>query len=152
MSARVGGLVAVIVAGLLATVLLWRGCRSEPEVTPEIIGDFEAGSVVLHSPELELALLSVRGTDHADYTDWAFVFECRQAGGCHAELQLEVDYVSGGENRRLGINGMVDADRGKTMRIARIQRPAVAIDRIEKVTVAKVAPHDSPTSLPTPMQ
>jgi hypothetical protein len=152
MSTRVVGVVAVIAAVLLVTVLLWRGCRSEPEVTPETIGDFEAGSVVLRSPELEVALLSVRGSDHAEYTDWAFVFECREAGGCRAELQLEVDYVSGGEKRLLGITGVVDADRGETMRIARIQRPAVAIDRIDRVTVAVVASHDSPTALPTPMQ
>ena len=143
---------AIIVVSLLVAVFFLRGRRNAPEVTPRAIGDFDAESVVLQSPELDLALLSVRGTDHADYTDWAFVFECREPRGCRAELQLEVDFVSGGENRRLGIKGVVDADRGETMRIARIQRPAVAIASIEKVTIAVEASHSAPTVLPTPMQ
>lgn len=152
MSARVGGLVAVIVAGLLATVLLWRGCRSEPEVAPEMFGDFAAESVVFDSPELDVALLSVRGTDQTDYTDWAFVFECRERGGCRAELQLLVAFMSEGEERLFGIKGVVDADHGETMRIARIQRPAVAIDRIDRVTLEVVAEAHTPDSSPTPMQ
>ena len=126
---RVVGVVAVIVAVLLVTVLLWRGRGNEPAVTPETIGDFDAGDVVLKSPELDVALLSVRGTVHSEYTDWAFVLECRERAGCHAELQLEVGFVSGGEKQLLGLTGVVDAKRGETMRIARIQRPAVAIDR-----------------------
>ena len=138
-------------AVLLGTVLLLRECRARPEVTPEAIGDFEIGRALLDSPEIDIALVSVRGTDQTGYTDWAFVFECRETEGCHAELRLEVEYESVGKKSRLGLQGVVDVNLGETMRIARIQRPAVVIDRIDRVTVAVVAPYDPPKSAPTPV-
>ncbi len=152
MSRPVLGLIAVAVAVLLGTVLIVRGCREKPEVVPpEAIGDFEIEKIVLDSPDIDLALLSVRGTAEEGYTDWAFVFECRENRGCRAELRLEIEYESEGEKKRLSIEGLVDVDRGETARLGRIQRPAVVIDRIDRVTVAVVAPYDPPDTAPTPI-
>ena len=128
----------VLAAALLAAVLLWRGCRHEPPIGPP--ADFVADSVTLVSPDLELGLVSVRGIVHPGYTDWACLLECRERGGCRADVKLLVEYRSAGEKLSLTIGGRLEGKQGETMRLGRVQRPPVAVDRVERVTVASVVP------------
>lgn len=150
MSRRALGISALVIV-VLGGVLLVQGCRDKPENPPEAIGEFDVGRVVVDSRDLDLSLLSIRGTSHADYTDWAFVFECRENRGCRAELRLEVEYTAEDETRLLSLTGVVDVDRDQAIRLARIQRPAVEIESIDRITVTVVAPYNPPSSQPTPI-
>jgi hypothetical protein len=146
-------LIAVVVA-----VLPWCGCRQEapPPAEPPAASGPPAGfvdeSTRLVSPDLELELVSVRGIVHPGYTDWACLLECRERGGCRADVKLEIRYRSGNEPRTLSIAGRLEGEQGQTMRIGRVQRPPVAVDRVELVTVAAVVAVVAGAPRPTPMQ
>jgi hypothetical protein len=131
-------LLAAALAAALAAVLLWRGCRHEVPSGPP--ADFVADSVTLISPDLELRLVSVRGLVHPAYTDWVCLLECRERRGCRADVKLQVEYRSSGEKLSLTIGGRLDGELGETLRLGRVQRPPVAVDRVELVTVTSVVP------------
>lgn len=139
---------AVLVAVALA-VLVARGCRPGPPGPP---ADFSEDGVRLVSPEIDLVLVSVRGTAHPSYTDWACLLECREARGCGADVKLVVEYRSAGEKQTLNIAGRLVGERGQTMRVGRAQRPAVAVDRIDRVTVEVVSEVKPTATQPTPVQ
>lgn len=147
------GLIVVV-----AAVLPWCGCRQEappPAAPPAASGPpagFVAESTRLVSPDLELELVSVRGIVHPGYTDWACLLECREPGGCRADVKLEIRYRSGDEPRTLKIAGRLEGEQGRTMRIGRVQRPPVVVDSIDLVTVAAAVPVVAGASRPTPMQ
>ncbi len=145
-------LIAAAVAAVVAGLLLWRGCRHEPPPSGLPPADFVAESARLVSPDLELELVAVRGLVHPAYTDWACLLECRERRGCRADVKLEIRYRSGGEERSLNIAGRLEGERGETMRIGRVQRPPVAVDRVEQVTVTAVVPVIQGAPRPTPMQ
>jgi hypothetical protein len=145
-------LIAAAAAAVVAGLLLWRGCRHEVPPSGLPPADFVAESVRLVSPDLELELVAVRGLVHPAYTDWACLLECRERRGCRADVKLEIRYRSGGEERSLGIAGRLEGERGETMRIGRVQRPPVAVDRVEQVTVTAVVPVIQGAPRPTPMQ
>ena len=95
---------------------------------------------------------TVRWTRHPDYTDWACLIECRESDGCHAEVQLVVDYISTGVSQRLTLGGRIDAAHGETVRIGRAQRPSIPVDRVERVTVEVLAAYRAGAPTPTPME
>ena len=143
---------AVLLLAVVTAVLLWRGCRHEPPPSAVPAADFVADSARLVSPDLALELVAVRGIVHPAYTDWACLLECRERRGCRADVKLEIRYRSGGEERSLSIAGRLEGQRGETMRIGRVQRPPVAVDRVEQVTVTAVVPVIQGAPRPTPMQ
>jgi hypothetical protein len=145
---------AVLLLAVVTAVLLWRGCRHEPPPPPSAVpaADFVADSARLVSPDLALGLVAVRGLVHPAYTDWACLLECRERRGCRADVKLEIRYRSAGEERSLSIAGRLEGKRGETMRIGRVQRPPVAVDRVEQVTVTAVVPVIQGAPRPTPMQ
>ena len=142
---------AVLLLAVVAAILLWRGCRHEPPPSAVPAADFVADSARLVSPDLALELVAVRGIVHPGYTDWACLLECRERRGCRADVKLEIRYRSGGEERSLSIAGRLEGQRGETMRIGRVQRPPVAVDRVEQVTVTAVVPVIQGAPRPTPM-
>jgi hypothetical protein len=146
-------LLAAAVVAVAAGLLLWRGCRHEPPPSSGLPpADFVAESARLVSPDLALELVAVRGLVHPAYTDWACLLECRERRGCRADVKLEIRYRSAGEERSLSIAGRLEGKRGETMRIGRVQRPPVAVDRVEQVTVTAVVPVIQGAPRPTPMQ
>jgi hypothetical protein len=143
---------AVLLLAVVTTVLLWRGCRHEPPPPSALpAADFVAESARLVSPDLALELVAVRGLVHPAYTDWSCLLECRERRGCRADVKLEIRYRSAGEERSLSIAGRLEGERGETMRIGRVQRPPVAVDRVEQVTVTAVVPVVQGAPRPTPM-
>lgn len=141
MAKPVPWLIAAAVVAVAAGLLLWRGCRHEPAPPSAVPAtDFVDESARLVSPDLDLELVAVRGLVHPAYTDWACLLECRERRGCRADVKLEIRYRSGGEERSLSIAGRLEGERGETMRIGRAQRPPVAVDRVEQVTVTSVVP------------
>ena len=131
---------AVVAVAVLAAVLVWRGCRHDAPLPSGPPADFADDSVTLVSPDLELELVSVRGLVHPAYTDWACLLVCRERRGCHADVKLEIRYRSDGEDQTLSIAGRLEGEPGETMRLGRVQRPPVAVDRVERVTVTSVVP------------
>lgn len=156
MAKPVPWLIAAAVVAVAAGLLLWRGCRHEPPPPSAVpAADFVDESARLVSPDLELELVAVRGLVHPAYTDWACLLICRERRGCRADVKLEIRYRSGGEERTLAIAGRLEGERGETMRIGRAQRPPVAVDRVEQVTVTSVVPVTPAVPgapRPTPMQ
>jgi hypothetical protein len=145
---------AAALVALAAAILLARGCRREeaPPASAAPSADFVADQVKLESPELELELESVRGTVHPGYTDWACLLRCEERAGCRADVRLHISYRSGGERRSLTIGGRLDGARGQLLRIGRVQRPPVAVDRIERVRVELLEVVTPGAPRPTPMQ
>ena len=144
--------VALSLIVIVALVVLWRSCRSTdvaPDRPPE---GFTADRVGLDSPDLDLELIEVRGKANPGYTDWACIFLCREAGGCRADTRVQILYVSGGTKQTLVLNGHLDAAHGEKMRVGRMQRPPVVVDRVMSVTVEVTAPFKPGAARPTPVQ
>ena len=142
----------IVVVGLW----LWRsdGAPSEPvgpqqEAAPE---DFRYEEARLVSPDLKVELTEVFGTVHDEYVDWACILECRNPDGCHADVQLVVDYRSSGEKKKLILGGRLDADSGQIMRIGRAQRPPAAVDSIDRVTLTVIDARRSDSPRPTEIE
>jgi hypothetical protein len=145
-------LLAVVVILVVIAAVLWRGRRLESPADQGPGGAFSVRDVPVKSPELNIEVGTVRWTRHPDYTDWACLIECRESGGCHAEVQLVVDYISSGVSRRLTLGGRIDANHGETVRIGRAQRPSIPVDRVERVTVEVLAAYRAGAPTPTPME
>ena len=144
-------LVAVLaVLVVAAAIFLWRGCGGPGDRTDRRTSSPE--DVELASPDLDVDLLSARGTVHPGYTEWACVFECREKAGCRADVELEVTYLSEGAERVIQIAGRLDAAEGETMRVGRAQRPPSPVDRVEKVNVRVAATFVPGGPRPTPIQ
>jgi hypothetical protein len=140
--------VAILVAA--SSVFLWRGCGGPGDRTDR--GTASPEDVQLTSPDLDVELLSARGTVHPGYTEWACVFECREQAGCHADVELEIAYLSEGAETVIRMAGRLDAAQGETMRIGRAQRPPSPVDRVEKVYVRVAATFVPGDPRPTPLQ
>ncbi len=145
-------LLAVVVMALVAAAVVWRGRRLAPLADPGSDGTFTVSDVPVESPELSIDVGTVKWTHHPDYTDWSCLIECRESGGCHAEVQLVVDYISNGRKERLTLGGRLDAAQGETVRIGRAQRPSVTVDRVERVSVEVLAAFRPGAPTPTPME
>jgi hypothetical protein len=143
---------ALVVAMAAAAFIVWRGRKPAPSATPGRQETFTVSDVPVESPQLSIGIGTVKWTRHPDYTDWACLVQCREREGCHAEVQLTVEYISGGVKKRLTIGGQVDAGYGETVRIGRAQRPAVDVDRVMgvKAQVLEAFHRGAPT--PTPME
>jgi hypothetical protein len=141
--------VAILLVVVLAAVLgyyLWRQWEATRPLPPpkppvELPDSFEVEDVPVQSPQLALHLVGMRGTVHPDYTDWACLLECREREGCHATVEVRVEYRSEGESSRLVIGGRIDGKVGEVMRIGRAQRPPVAVDGIDSVEVTVLRVH-----------
>ncbi len=144
--------VAVGLVFVVALALLWRACRPGEDGPPPTPTGFASEKVRLNSPDLDLELLEVRGTVNPGYTDWACVFSCREDGGCRAETRVRILYISAGEKRTLTLSGHFDAARGQKIRVGRMQRPSVVVDRVVEVTVEVAAPIMPGAPRPTPVQ
>jgi hypothetical protein len=145
-------LLAVVVVAVVAALFFWRGRRLDPLADPNSDRTFTVSDVPVESPELSIDVGTVRWTHHPDYTDWACLIECRERDGCHAEVQLVVDYISLGKKQRLTLGGRLDAAYGETSRIGRAQRPPVKVDRVERVTVEVLEAFRRGAPTPTPME
>lgn len=148
--------VAVVVAALLVVGLWLRQDRAEPpspaataEGTPQGV---RVDDITVVSQDLDVELVEIRGTVHSDYTDWSCVLECREAEGCHADVQLTIEYRSGGATQKILLGSRLDADRGASMRIGRAQRPAMAVDSIERATLAVLETYRSNSPRPTEIE
>jgi len=137
---------------IVAPALLWRACRSGGSGPPPTPMGFTTENVRLNSPDLDLELLEVRGTVNPGYTDWACVFSCREKDGCRAETRVRILYISAGEKRTLTLSGHFDAARDQKIRVGRMQRPPVAVDRVVEVNVEVEAPFVPGAPRPTPVQ
>ena len=141
--------VAAVGVAILVALLVWQAGRDGRSTgdSPQIFG--EEGVPVV-SPELAVSDALVRGTVFPEYTDWSCVFECREADGCHADVQLTVTYVSGEDELDLKIGGRLDAAMGETMRLGRAQRPPTSVDDVIKVTLEVASTHSPDGARPTP--
>lgn len=142
---------AVALVAAVVTVVVRRGLRPEPIIDPVSEEAHSASSVPVDSPDLRINVATVKWTNHPGYTDWTCLVECRERDGCHAEVQLVVDYISSGRQQRLTLGGRLDSAYGETVRIGRAQRPSVAVDRVEQVTVQVLAAFHRDAPTPTPM-
>jgi hypothetical protein len=140
--------VFVMVFGLL---VLWRGCRSDGPRPSGTSGKFDSGDITLTSPELDLELVSVGATARPGYSDWACLLRCAERGGCRADIRVRILYRVAGEQRTLHLSGRLDAERGETTRVGRVQRPVVEVERIDEVIVEVAAPFSPDEPRPTPM-
>jgi hypothetical protein len=143
-------LAAFTVAALI--LALWLRPRADESRPPAAAADFSFEQIVLESPDLALDLQAVRGNVHESYTDWACLFICREFGGCHADVQLEVRFRSAGENRRLTLAGRLDGERGDVLRLGRVQRPPVNVESVERLTLRVIDTYTPGQPTPTPME
>lgn len=151
----VAAIVAAVIIGVVG-LWLWRSDgpptspgAPQPVTAPE---DFQIEKARLVSPDLKVELLEIFGKVHDDYTDWVCILECRSSDGCHADVELVVEYQSSGQKKLLVLGGRLDADSGQTMRIGRAQRPPVAVDSIERVTVTVIQSRRSDSPRPTEIE
>ena len=131
-----------------ARLVLTEGAKGMPgaieranQICAELPDAFTVDDVPVESPDLELHLVGMRGTVHPGYTDWACLLECRERGGCHATVEVRVEYRSDGVPNRLVIGGRIDGEAGEIMRVGRAQRPPVAVDGIDSVDVTVLHVH-----------
>lgn len=144
--------VAIVLFAVAAIALYWRGCRSAPPEPAAEARDFLVEGVTVVSPDLAVGPALIRGTVHPGYTDWACLFECREADGCRAEVQMVISYRSLGEERSLILGGTLAAASDETMRIGRVQRPPAVVDAVGGATLEIVAMHDPDAPPPTPIE
>ena len=151
--------VAATVAAAIIVALglwLWRSDSEPPApsgtqqtAVPE---DFSFEEARLVSPDLKVELTEIFGTVHNEYTDWACILECRNSEGCHADAQLVVESRSSGEKKKLVLGARLDADSGQIMRIGRAQRPPVAVDSIDRITLTVTESRRSDSPRPTEIE
>jgi len=146
--------VAVIVAAVIIVGLwLWRANAPLPEPKSVTVPDaIPVEKVELASPDLEVLLVGMRGTVNPDYTDWACLLECREREGCRADIQLTVEYQSGGVPQQFMIGGRLDGDPGEIMRVGRVQRPPVEVDSIDRVSMTVLEVHRTNAPRPTEIE
>jgi len=147
-----GWVLVLALVVIVALVVVWRSCSSGGGGPDRPLEGFTANGVALDSPDLDLELLEVRGKANPGYTDWACIFLCREKDGCRAETEVRILYTSEGAQQALVLNGHLDAARGEKMRVGRMQRPPVVVDRITKVSVEVKAPFKPGAPRPTPVQ
>ena len=140
--------IAAAVIVVAALVVLFRGCRWQSARPAE---DFSAQDVLVESPDLAVRLISVGGAAHTGYTDWACLLECRERGGCRAGVRMKIEYLSNGEAEVLFLSGVFNAEKGEEMRLSRPQRPATAVDEVEKITIEVVSTYRPDAPRPTPI-
>ncbi len=145
-------LTAVVVLGIVAAFVVWRGRGLAPTAAPGLQETFTVSDVPVESPGLNIDVGTVKWTHHPEYTDWACLMRCRESEGCHAEIQLVVAYISDGAEKRLTIGGQIDSGFGETVRIGRAQRPAVKVDRVVGVRVKVLEAFHRGAPTPTPME
>jgi hypothetical protein len=77
---------------------------------------------------------------------------CQEKDGCHAEIQLVLDYVASGRSQRLTLGGRIDAEFGQTVRIGRAHRSSDVVERVDgvRIEVLSVSRKGDPT--PTPIE
>lgn len=150
MSKRILLIGAVVVVLVASGVLLWRSRGARP--VPGEGGSFNVSDVPVKSPELSVGVDSVRWTNHPGYTDWACLVECREEEGCHAEVQLVLDYVASGRAKRLTLGGRIDAELGQTVRIGRAQRSADVVERVNGVRLEVLSVSRAGDPTPTPIE
>lgn len=141
--------VAAVGVAVLVALLIWRGCR-DGRMAADAPQDFGVGSVPVTSPDLAVSDALVRGTVHPDYTDWSCVLECREPEGCHAEVQLTITYLSGGDEHDVKLGGRLDAAMGETVRLGRAQRPPTAVDEVKLVILEVATTYRPGGPRPTP--
>jgi hypothetical protein len=142
--------VAAVVAAVVVIAVglwLWRG-RSTPPPLPEpqqvhVPDSIPVEGVAVQSPDLDIELRAVRPTVHPGYTDWRCLLECRERGGCRADVQVKVEYRSSGAPRQLLIGGRLDGEGGEIMRLGRVQRPPIQVDGIDRVTITVLEVYDA---------
>jgi hypothetical protein len=140
--------IAAAVIVVAALIVLFRGCRWQ-SVRPA--ADFSAQDVLLDSPDLDVALVSVDGTAKTGYTDWACLLECRERRGCRAGVRIRIEYLSDGQPELLFLSGVLNGEKGEVMRLGRPQRPATAVDEVVKVTLEVVSAYRPDAPRPTPI-
>lgn len=113
--------------------------------------DFADDTVDLQSPDLDLELVSVTGTVHPSYTEWVCQLVCRESSGCRGDVRAVIHYRSNGERRTLRLASQFRADEGEPLVFRRVQRPPVAVDRVERVVIEEVTPLRPAGPRPTPM-
>jgi hypothetical protein len=145
-------LLTVVVVAVAVVLVVWRGRRLEPRAVPAAQTTFTVNDVPVQSPGLKVDVGTVRWTYHPDYTDWACLIQCRERDGCHAEVQLVLEYVASGKQQRLTLSDRLDAGYGETVRVGRAQRPSVVVERVEGVTVEVLAAYHRGAPTPTPME
>ncbi len=149
---------ATVVVAIIVVVglWLWRSDSAPPAPAgPQQVAvpeNFSFEKARLVSPDLKVELTEIFGTVHNDYTDWACILECQSPDGCHADAELVVEYQSSGEEKKLVLGGRLDVDSGQIMRIGRAQRPPVAVDSIERVTLTVIEPRRSDSPRPTEIE
>ncbi len=149
---------ATVAVAIIVVVGLWLwqsdSAPPAPSGLPQaaVPEDFRYEEARLVSPDLKVKLTEIFGTVHNDYTDWACILECRDQDGCHADAQMVVEYRSAGEKKTLILGGRLDADSGQMMRIGRAQRPPVAVDSIDRVTLTVIEPRRSDSPRPTEIE
>lgn len=143
---------ALLLVAVVVSLLIWRGCRVDESLPPALAGEFAVEEIALTSPDLDLKLLTVRTTDHPGYTDWTVLFECREWGGCKADVRVRVLYGAAGEKHTLQIGGRLNSARGETARFGRVLRPQTAVEQVDEVIVQVAAPYSPDAPRPTPVQ
>ncbi len=149
---------ATVVVAIIVVVGLWLWRSDSAPSAPAgpqqvaVPENFRFENARLVSPDLRVELTEIFGTVHNDYTDWACILECRDQDGCHADAQMVVEYRSAGEKKKLILGGRLDADSGQMMRIGRAQRPPVAVDSIDRVTLTVIEPRRSDSPRPTEIE
>ena len=124
-------------------------CRGRSPAA-EAAASFSADDVPTESPDLAVAVTNVRGQLHEGYMDWACLVRCNDPAGCSAELHLTVHYTSAGSPATINFAGPIDVPMGARARLGGIQRPARAVDGVDRVVIEAKrgrAPGDPP---PTP--
>jgi len=144
--------VAALVVVASALVIMWQRRPDTPRPAEGSAETYAVTDVPVRSPDVRISVGTVKWTHHPNYTDWSCLIECREAGGCHAEIQLIIEYVASGVAKRLTLGGRLDAARGETVRIGRVERPGEKVDRVDQVSVEVVEAFQSGAPPPTPME
>jgi hypothetical protein len=138
---------AVVAAAALMAALLSCGDRTPAD---EDAGSFSFDDLTTASPELPVAVDSVRGTVRDDYTDWVCLLRCRRPDGCHADLRLTVRYQGPEGADEIVFHGTMDVAEGSRARFGGVQRPARRVDRITGVEVQVLRTFEPGDPVPTP--
>jgi hypothetical protein len=151
----IGAATAVVVVAMIA-FFLWRAPSARRPVRPlptvTVPDSIPVDNVTVVSPDLEIGLVAMRGTVHPEYTDWSCILECREREGCRADVQITVEYRSSGKRQKLVLGGRLDASEGEIMRVGRAQRPPVAVDGIDKVSVTVLEVYTEGAPRPTEIE
>ncbi len=127
--------IGLLVAVVAVALVVWRASAPRQASAPPVplVEPFGFEEVPISSPDLQLAVVGVRGVRSAGSLEWSCLLRCLEPEGCYADVVVTIHYRGQGEPHRVELQDTVTVAEGGTARVSTLGRlrEVTAVDRVE---------------------